>query len=101
MIPKSEISQCVENMMKSEIGKVFVNGKVLEEYCVKIYEVDPYFYEYYEKKKKLLIMVIVMYYLELMFAFMNTFQLQKLMKKGILTEILSLKKRARSIRKKT
>ena len=51
MIPKSEISQCVENMMKSEIGKVFVNGKVLEEYCVKIYEVDPYFYEYYEKKK--------------------------------------------------
>ena len=38
-------------MMKSEIGKVFVNGKALEEYCVKIYEVDPYFYEYYEKTK--------------------------------------------------
>ena len=52
MIPKSEISQCVEHMIKSKIGETFVNEKILEEYCVKIYEIDPYFYEHYEKKKR-------------------------------------------------
>ena len=41
-----------------------------------------------------------MYYLELMFAFMNTFQLQKLMKKSILTEILSLEKGQEALEKK-
>ena len=31
------------------MGKIFVNGKILEEYCVRIYEIDPYFYEKYER----------------------------------------------------
>ena len=50
MIPKSEISQCAEHMIKSKIGKIFVSEKILEEYCIKSYEIDPYFYEYNEKK---------------------------------------------------
>ena len=29
---------------------IFVNEKILEEYSVKIYEIDPYFYEHYRKK---------------------------------------------------
>ena len=28
---------------------MFVNKKILEEYLVKNYEIDPYFYEYYKK----------------------------------------------------
>ena len=29
---------------------IFINEEVLEEYSVKIYEIDPYFYEHYNKK---------------------------------------------------
>ena len=39
-------------MNKSKIGKIFGNEKIFEEYCVKIYEIDSYFCEYYEKKTK-------------------------------------------------
>ena len=52
VIPKSEISKCPELKVKSKIGNIFVNEKILEEYSVKIYEIDPYFYEHYKKKKK-------------------------------------------------
>ena len=48
MIPDSEISVCSEFQVKSKIGNIFVKEKILEEYSVKIYEVDPYFYEHYE-----------------------------------------------------
>ena len=37
-------------IIKSKIRKIFVNKKILEEYCVKIYEIDPYFYENYKEK---------------------------------------------------
>ena len=47
MIPESEISECPEFEVKS---KIFVNEKILEEFSVKIYEIDPYFYEHYKKK---------------------------------------------------
>ena len=50
MIPESEISECPEHEAKSIIGNIFVNEKVLEEYSVKIYKIDPYFYEYYKEK---------------------------------------------------
>ena len=50
MIPESEIPQYVEHMIKSKIGKIFVNERILVDYCVKIYEINPYFYEHYEKK---------------------------------------------------
>ena len=51
MIPESKISECPEYELKSKIGKIFVNEKILEEYSVKIYEIDPYFHEHYKKKK--------------------------------------------------
>ena len=50
MIPDFEITKCPEHEVKSKIGTIFVNKKILEEYSVKIYEIDPYFYEHYRKK---------------------------------------------------
>ena len=50
MIPESEIPECPEHKVKSKIGNIFVNQKILEEYSVKIYEIDSYFYEHYKEK---------------------------------------------------
>ena len=50
MILDSEIRKCPEFEVKSKIGIIFVNEKILEEYSVKIYEIDLYFYEHYRKK---------------------------------------------------
>ena len=41
MIPKFKV--------KSKIRKIFKSHNLLEEYSVRIYEIDPYFYEHYEK----------------------------------------------------
>ena len=49
-IAEHEIYESIEHRLKSKIGKIFVNEEILEEYSVKIYEVDPYFSEHYEKK---------------------------------------------------
>ena len=49
MIPDHEISVSIEHVVKSKIGTIFVNEKILEECSVKIYEIDPYFYEHYKK----------------------------------------------------
>ena len=35
-----EISQCEEHTVRSKIGKILANEKILEEYCVKVYEID-------------------------------------------------------------
>ena len=51
MIPGSEIPKCPEFEAKSKIGKTFKNHNTLEEYSVRIYKIDPHFYEHYEKKK--------------------------------------------------
>ena len=45
-----EIYESIEHRLKSKIGQIFVNEKILEEYSVKIYKIDPYFSEHYEKK---------------------------------------------------
>ena len=50
MIPDFEIPKCPEFERKSKIGNVFKNHNPLEEYSVKIYEINPYFYEHYEEK---------------------------------------------------
>ena len=50
MIPQAEIPECPELKVKSKIGNIFVNKKILEEYSFKIYEIDPYFYEHYKEK---------------------------------------------------
>ena len=68
MIPDSEIPKCPEFEVKSKIGKIFKNHNPLEEYSVRIYKIDPYFYERYEKKYKLIIMGVNIYYLELIFT---------------------------------
>ena len=52
MIPDSEIPACQQFEVKSKIGKLFMNEKVLEEYSVKIYEIDPFFYEHHKEKIK-------------------------------------------------
>ena len=48
-IPEHEIYESIEHRLKSKIGKIFVNEEILEEYSVKICEIDPYFSEHYEK----------------------------------------------------
>ena len=50
MIQDSEIPKSLEFEVKSKIRKIFKKHNPLEEYSVKIYEIDPYFYEHYEKK---------------------------------------------------
>ena len=52
MIPDYKISVSIEHVVKSKIRTIFVNEKILEEYSVKIYEIDPYFHEHYKKKQK-------------------------------------------------
>ena len=52
MIPDSEIPKCPEFEVKSKIGKLLMNEKFLEEYSVRIYEIDPYFYEHHKEKIK-------------------------------------------------
>ena len=49
MITDSEISECPEYEVKSKLGNIFVNEKILGEYSVKIYKIDPYFNEHYKK----------------------------------------------------
>ena len=74
MIPDFEISKYPEHEVKSKIGTIFVNEKILEKYSVKIYEIDPYFYEHYRKKYKLMKMEVNTYYLEMIFVLLNIFQ---------------------------
>ena len=50
IIPKFEIPECPEREVKSKIGIIFVNKKILEEYSAKIYKFGPYFYEHYKEK---------------------------------------------------
>ena len=50
MIPDFEIPKCPEFEVKAKTGKIFKNYNPLEEYSVRIYEIDPYFYEHYEEK---------------------------------------------------
>ena len=73
MIPDSEIPKCPEFEVKSKIGKIFKKHNPLEEYSVKIYEIDPYFYEHYEKKYKLIKMGVNIFYLELIIILVNIF----------------------------
>ena len=71
MIPDSEIPKCPEFETKSKIEKIFKKHIFLEEYSVKIYEINSCFYKHYEKKHKLIKMGVNIYYLELMFISMS------------------------------
>ena len=50
MYSDSEIPKCSEFDVNSKIGKIFKIHNPIEEYSVRIYEVDPHFYKHYEKK---------------------------------------------------
>ena len=68
MIPDFEILKCSEFEVKSKKGKFFKKPNPIEEYPVKIYKIDPYFYKHYEKKQhKVIKMGVNIFYLELMF----------------------------------
>ena len=73
MIPDYEISESIEHLVKSKIRTIFVNEKILKEYSVKIYEIDPYFYEHYKKKYKLTTLIKNTYCLGLIFILLNIF----------------------------
>ena len=45
-----EILKCPEFEVKSKIGKLFMNEKILEEYSDRIYEIDPFFMNITKKK---------------------------------------------------
>ena len=45
-----QIYESIEHKVKSKIGKISVNEEILEEYSIKIYEIDPYFSEHYKKR---------------------------------------------------
>ena len=68
---ESEIPECAEYKVKSKIKNTFVNEKILEEYSVKIFEIDTYFMSIAEKNYKLMKMGVNKYYLELMFIILN------------------------------
>ena len=84
MIP--EIPKCPESEVKSKIRKMFNKYNPLEEYSVRIYEINIYFYEHCEKKYKLIKMDVNIYYFDLMFILINFYQQQKLIKKYMLTK---------------
>ena len=63
MIPDSEIPNCPEFKVKSKMGKIFKKHILIEEYSVKIYEIDPYEVDKNELE--------YIFYLELMFVFIN------------------------------
>ena len=48
-ISEHEMYESIEHKVKSKIGKIFVNEEMLEEYSVKIFEIDPYFSEHDKK----------------------------------------------------
>ena len=63
--------ESIEHKVKSKIGTMFSNEKLLVEYSVKIYEIDLYFSENYEKKNNLILMVNNIYCLELIFVLVS------------------------------
>ena len=73
MIPDSQIPKWSEFELKSKIGKIFKKHNPLEEYSVRIHEIDPYFYKHYEKKYKLIKMGVNINYLELIFNLVSAF----------------------------
>ena len=52
MIPDSEIPEYPEFEVKSKIEKWFMNENILEEYSIRVYKIDPFFYEHHKEKIK-------------------------------------------------
>ena len=78
MISDYEISNCPEHEVKSKTGTIFANEKMLEEYFVKIFEIDPYFYDNYKENihvdnndHEYILFKIDMYFAEYFFSSRN------------------------------
>ena len=69
MIPDYKISESIEHKVKNREN--ICKRRYIEEYSVKIYDIDPYFSEHYKKKYKLIKMVDNTYCLELIFIYVN------------------------------
>ena len=50
IIPDSKIPKCPEFEVKSKIAEIFKEHNPLEDYSVRFYKIDLYFYEHYEKQ---------------------------------------------------
>ena len=98
MIPGYEIPEGPEHEVKSKIANIFANEKILPEYSVKIYKIDPYFCEHYKEKKQVDKngCECVLFRIDVCFAECR----QKLMKKNIMTEALLLKRKDKKFYKK-
>ena len=101
IIPDSEILACLEFEVKSKIGKLFWNEKILEEYSVGMYENDPFFYKHHKEKIKVdkngckyILFRIDAYFTEYFLAV----EIDEQNHEG--REIIFEKKKTRSIRKK-
>ena len=99
MISESEILECPEHGVESEIKNIFVNETILKEYSVKIYESDPYFYEHYKEKiqdskneHEYILFRINFYFIEYFWAV-------EIDEKAILTVILFLRKKEKALEK--
>ena len=71
IIPDYKISVSIEHKVKSKIGTIFVNEDILEEYSVRIYEIDLFLVKIIKKEYKLIKMVNNIYCLELIFVLLN------------------------------
>ena len=92
MIPESKIDDSRTRSQVKNRKHIGEWKKILEEYSVKIYEIDPYFYEHYKEKIQVdkngceyILYRIDVYFTKYLLAV-------KMMKKAILTEILLLRK---------
>ena len=92
MIPDTEV--------RSKNNKIFRNHNPLEKYSVKIYKIDPYFYEQYEKyiqvddnERKYILFKIDIYFSE----YSLTVEIDK---KGDDRDIISEVKRQKTLAKK-
>ena len=52
MVPDYEIPKYAEFEVKSKLGRLFMNQNFFEEYSVRVYEIDPFFYEHHKEKIK-------------------------------------------------
>ena len=86
--------------VRSKIVKIFNNHNPLEEYSVKIYKIDPYFYEQYEKSTqiyndhKYLLFKIDIYFNECSLAV-------EIEKKDVNRDLIFEVKRQKALEKKT
>ena len=90
----------LDTEVKSKINKIFRNHNPLEKYSVKIYKIDPYFYEQYEKyiqvddnERKYILFKIDIYFSE----YSLTVEIDK---KGDDRDIISEVKRQKTLAKK-